>query len=265
MTKLSKFSKPKNKAVEKPVKKEVVKKNYAISKSVKNENLNISTHTIIQENSLYNRLVLIAAALIFAVAIFSVVFSILRVENMKNNIIKSQLKIEELTAITLDIDNHNEIFAYNKMFGRDNIYNQSNLTLMLKGIWNYKISISANGGEEEFVTMLNFDQLTEFIQGTSYTVKLYEFINDDVVLPKNIALKGNFTQGDKGDTLDTHFYITGGTGLSKSFTEKETYPDVDGKQGLKIENTLVYQFTAGANTKLEYSIIFRDFMYDYIF
>lgn len=273
MSKLSKYTKPKIKPVK--VKKEKVHKNYGIAKNVKADTLNVGHHVVINENIILSRLIIVAAIFFIAASVFSVVFSILRVENMKNSIIESNVKIEELENKKLNIDYYNELYAYDMVFGKNNIYssNQVNLTVKLKDIWSYSITVKEGDGAETLLTLENIDALTVFEQDKNYTVKLYENM-DEVFLPEIIALKGNFCQGDASDSLDSHFYIaeidaTTGFPVKANVTTNlggpgKTIRVVDDKKLVKIENVLTYTFTAGADTQIEWSIIFEDFLYDYI-
>ena len=249
---LSKFEKPK--ISNKIELDESTNKNYALSKSVINESINVSQHRIVNEDIIKNRLILVATILLIAVSIFTVVFSIIRVENIKNNIVKSQQKIEELNNINNNIDYYNEIYAYEKIFGNDSIYDTNYLTYLLSNEkWTYTVKINNTP-----LTKDNYNELTDFQDGVHYIVILEEHLAP-VYLPYNIAAKGSLCQGDEKDNIQDHFYIQNVTS-NKNYTSNETYPIINDKTFLQIDNVLTYTFTGNASAEIYYTFMFAQIL-----
>jgi len=261
MKKYSKYYNPKSK--EKRVKVKIHRGSSTFSNSVKNEKINVSSHRVFNENAAKNRMVLITAIMLFIVSVFLVIFQIVRVENTKNNIIESNKRIEELNYINDNIDEYNIRYAFDNMFSSNSIYNTTTLTYLLSAKWHYEVTI--NDGEGEVVlTKLNYDDLTQFVDGKEYTVTLYESL-DPVYLPEKIACKGSLYQGDTSDELQNHFYIENVSEDNQSLTTVTTHPIIDDKEYLKIDNKLTYRFIGNASVKFYYTYMLADILgFDYL-
>jgi hypothetical protein len=272
MSKLSKFSKPKKVKPEKIV-KEKEKKNYGISKSVKAKSLNVSSHVVVPDTVIRNRLIVVAAILFFAVSVFSVVFSIIRTENMKKSIAESQKRIETLNYMNSNIDYYNELFAYDKLFNKkDNIFSKVgiNVPYIISTIWDYQITVSVEDGQAEIITTENLEKLSNFEEGKEYTIIIKEYMTKSINLPESVLLNGSINQGDQSDDLDGHVWLREFseeqskyvlfTGAKKKFTIIRDYPNENNVSALQITKELTYTFTGHQDIQLYYSMIFADLL-----
>lgn len=250
--KLSKFVKLKIDREEKQEKIEKEKIINSVAKTVKNKNLNIKNHVVIDESVMRNRLILASIILVFIVSVFSVIFQFARIVNMKNMIVASEEKIILLEDIENNIDYYNELFAYNKLFKENNF---KNLNIVLSELWHYSIKIN-----DELLTNENYEELTTVNEGEQVTVELFETM-DEAFLPYLIASKGNAYEGDPGDKIENHFYNNNNSTLiEKTFSENKNYTEIGGRNRLVVNNILTYKFTKGSsdvNFKLFVSLLVR--------
>lgn len=249
------------------------------AKNLKQQDINVEGHVVIDEAGMRNRLIFITSILLTVVAVFLVIFQILRVNNLESLIKYTENRIDELTYIEEHIDEYNDLYAYDKLLSSGSLFVKNNTSIMaaLRNLWSYRLLIGQEG-DFHVITLDTLkgindipdldDIVSAYGEDEIIVLRLEETLQK-ISIPYPIVFSGNVLP-DVNDSIETFFLACEGEMTREnqqqnllpkdvSLHNKRVYTE-DDKQYVEIPqdrcNYIEYTFVKKAGEKVEFSLFF---------